>query len=204
MWAKIAGGLGVFLWCAGVLGAEAPNPALSTPRLGAISFIKAMESNNIDNFRNVTIGQEADYKLFEPLVNMVGAAKQLEKAAREKFGKAGTAVVRMSPAVGLEVQAQESDVQINGDTAVVFHKGQEESDPLTLRKTAVGWKVDLTAIRDREKMVAAADGMRKMEKVLRESADQIRAGQFRTPEEAQAAIAHRMQEAAAEKPSNRK
>jgi hypothetical protein len=204
MWAKVAAGLGVFLWCAVGLAAEAPNPALSSPKLGAISFVKAMESNNIDNFRNVTIGQEADYKLFEPLVNMVGAAKQLEKAARDKFGKAGTAVVRMSPAVGMEVQIQESDVRINGDTAIVFHKGQEDSDPLTLRKTAAGWKVDLTAIRDREKMAAAADGMRKMEKVLRESADQIRRGQFQSPDEAQAAIARRMQEAASEKPAGGK
>jgi hypothetical protein len=186
------------------LGAESVNPQLSTPRFGAISFVKAMELNNLDAFRNVTIGQEEDYKLFEPLLNMVGAAKQLEKAAREKFGKAGGPVVRLSPAVGLEVQIQESDIRINGDTAIVFHKGQDESDALTLRKTAIGWKVDLTAIHNREKMAAAADGMRRMQQVLADSAEQIRAGQFRTADEAESTIVKRMQEAASEKPAARK
>jgi hypothetical protein len=199
MWRKSAVGLFMFCGCVVGLAAEAPDPALSTPRFGAISFVKAMESNNLDTFRSVTIGQDADYKLFEPLVNMVGAAKQLEKAARDRFGKAGRAVVRVSPAVGLEVQVQESEVRINGDTAIVFQKGQEQSDPLTLRKTAAGWKVDLTAIRNREKMADAADGMRKMQKVLTEAAEQIRAGQFQTAEEAEAAIERRMQQAASEK-----
>lgn len=201
---RAAVGFGILLSLTNVLAAEAPNPALATPRLGAINFVRAMEQDSLDAFRNVTIGQEEDYKLFEPLLNMVGAAKQMEQAAREKFGKAGTAVVRMSPAVGMEVQVQESDVRVNGDTAIVFQKGQEESDPLTLRKTAVGWKVDLTAIHNREKMAAAADSMRRMEKVLRESAEQIRAGQFRTAEEAQGAIVRRMQQAASEKPAARK
>jgi len=199
MWRKSAVGFSAFLVCVVGLAGEAPDPALSTPRFGAISFVKAMESNNLDTFRSVTIGQDADYKLFEPLVNMVGAAKQLEKAARDRFGKAGRAVVRVSPAVGLEVQMQESEVRISGDTAIVFQKGQEQSDPLTLRKTAAGWKVDLTAIHNREKMADAADGMRKMQKVLTEAAEQIRAGQFQTAEEAEAAIERRMQQAASEK-----
>lgn len=159
-----------------------------------------MELNDLQAFKAVTIGGEEDYKLFEPLVNMVGAAKQLEKAAREKFGKAGRVVVRQSPAVGLEVQVQESDVRVNGDTATVFHKGQED-DPLTVRKTAAGWKVDLTAIPNRQSMVAAAGVMRKMQQVLAESADDIRAGKFKTPEEAEKIIVERMQQATADKPN---
>jgi hypothetical protein len=177
------------------LAAEAPKPELSSPRAGAISFVRTMELNDLDAFKNVTIGQDEDYKLFEPLVNMVGAAKQLEKAARDRFGKAGTAVVRLSPAVGLEVQVQESEIKINGETAIVFQKGREEQDPLTLRKTAAGWKVDLTAIKNRQKMTAAAQGMRKMQQVMTQSAEQIRSGQFRTAEEAEQAILRRMQEA---------
>lgn len=170
----------------------------STPRLGAMAFVKAMEINDMEAFRAVTIGGEEEYKLFQPLVEMVGAAKKLEKAARDKFGKAGRIVVRNSPAVGLEVQIQESDVKVNGDTAIVSHKGQEDADPLTLKKTSAGWKVDLTAIKNRQSMSAAAPSMRKMQQVLTESATDIRAGKFKTPEEAEQAVLERMQKAATE------
>jgi hypothetical protein len=150
----------------------------------------------MDAFRAVTIGADEDYKLFEPLVGMVGAAKQLEKAAREKFGKSGRLIARESPAVELEIHIQESDVTVNGDTAVLRHKGQEDSDPLPLKQTPEGWKVDLTAIENRQKMSAAAGGMRKMQEALAESATDIRAGKFKTAQEAEQALVTRMREAA--------
>jgi hypothetical protein len=175
--------------------ADAPKPELSTPRLGALCFVRAMELNDLQVFKSVTIGGDDDYKLFEPLLNMVGAAKQLEKAARDKFGKAGVAVVRQSPAVGLEVQVQESDVRVNGDNAVLFHKGQED-DPITLRKGPVGWKVDLTAINNRQRMAAAAPGMRAMQKAFGELAQEIREGKYKSPQEAEKAVIQRMQQAA--------
>lgn len=179
--------------------ADTPNPELSTPKLAALSFVRAMELNDMTAFQSVTIGGPDEHKLFEPLLKMVGAAKQLEKAAREKFGKAGRAVVRNSPAAGLEVQVQESDVSTRGDTAVVRRKGDEDPDPLTLRKTPAGWKVDLTAIRDRKAMEAAAPGMRKMEHVFTTAAADIRAGKFKTADEAEKVILRRMQDAAGEK-----
>lgn len=177
------------------IAAEAPKPELSTPRLGALCFVRAMELNDIQVFKSVTTGGDDDYKLFEPLLNMVGAAKQLEKAARDKFGKAGAVVVRQSPAVGLEVQVQESDVRINGDTAVLFHKGQED-DPITLRKGPAGWKVDLTAIQNRQKMAAAAPGMRAMQEAFARSAEDIRAGRLKTPQEAEQVVIQRVRQAA--------
>jgi hypothetical protein len=171
-------------------------PELSTPKLAALSFVRAMELNNMPAFEAVTIGGPDEYKLFEPLVKMVVAAKDLEKAAREKWGKAGRAVVRSSPAAGMEVQVQESDVSVDGDTAVLKRKGDEDPDPMKLRKTAVGWKVDLTAIKNRKSMTDAAPGMLKMEKVFVDSAADIRAGKFRTADEAETLILKRMQEAA--------
>ncbi|HXE55018.1 MAG TPA: hypothetical protein VN541_18495 [Tepidisphaeraceae bacterium] len=155
-----------------------------------------MELDDMEAFRAVTIGGDEEYKLFQPLVDMVGAAKDLEKAAREKFGKAGRVVVRNSPAVGLEVQIQESQIKVNGDTAVLTQPGQQD-DPLTIRKTSAGWKVDLTAIKNRKKMSAAAGGMKRMQQALADSAADIRAGKFKSPEEAEQAVLDRMQKAAA-------
>jgi hypothetical protein len=174
-------------------------PELSTPKFAALSFVRAMELNNMPAFQDVTIGGPNEYKLFEPLVNMVGAAKDLEKAAREKFGKAGRAVVRNSPAAGLEVQVQESDVSIDGDTAVVRRKDDEDPDPLTLHKTPAGWKVDLTAIHNPKAMADTAPGMRKMEQVFIASAADIRAGKFQSADEAAKIILKRMQTASASK-----
>ena len=175
-------------------------PDLSTPKAGALAFVRAMEANNIEAFRAVTVGSEEDQKLFEPLLGMVGAAKQLERAAREKFGKEGRFVVRNSPAVELEVHVQESDVTINGQTAILRHKGEENADPLTLKKTEAGWKVDLTVIQNRQQMSAAAGGLALMKQVLDQSAADIRAGKFRTAQEAEQAVISRMQQAAAAAP----
>ena len=171
-------------------------PDLATPKSAALAFVRAMEANSMEAFQGVTIGSAEDYKLFEPLLGMVGAAKQLEKAAREKFGKEGRVVVRNSPAVELEVHVQESDVKVSGDVAVLRHKGEEDADPLTLKKTPAGWKVDLTAIPNRQQMSAAAGGMQQMKQVLEQSAAEIRAGKFKSPQEAEQALVARMQEAA--------
>src|SRR5690348_15441018 len=107
-------------------------PELMTPKLGALTFVRTLELNNMPAFQSVTIGGAEEYKLFEPLMKMIAGAKDLEKAAREKWGKAGRTVVRNSPAVGMEVQIQESDVTVDGDTAIVRRKGDEDPDPLTL------------------------------------------------------------------------
>jgi hypothetical protein len=180
-------------------GALADAPELSTPKLGALAFVRAMEQNNPEAFANVTLGAEQDRKLFEPLLRMVGAAKDLEKAARQKFGKSGRVVVRDSPAVGLEVQVQESTVTISGDSAVVRHASDDGSEPLTLRKTSDGWKVDLTAIQHRQEMLGAAPSMQRLEKSLSDTAAEIRSGRFKSAEEAEQTLLQRMQQASQNK-----
>ena len=180
-----------------VTSAAADDAQLGTPKLAAFAFVRAMEQNDMARFRAVTIGGDDDYKLFEPLLGMVGAAKQLEKAARDRFGKAGRVVVRNSPAVELEVHVQESDVKVTGDTAVLRHQGQEDADPLTLRHTSAGWKVDLTAIPNRAQMAASAASMLRMQQALSGSAAEIRAGKFKSPEDAEQALLKRMHDAAA-------
>lgn len=174
----------------------ADDPQLASPKMAAFAFVRAMEQNDMAQFRAVTIGSEDDYKLFEPLLGMVGSAKQLEHAAREKFGKAGRVIVRDSPAVELEVHVQESDVKVTNDTATLRHHGQEDADPLHLRHTSAGWKVDLTAIANRDQMASSADSMARMGKALSESAADIRAGKFSTAEEAEKVVLKRMKAAA--------
>lgn len=169
---------------------------LATPKLAALTFVRAMEANDMTAFRGVTLGADDDYKLFEPLLGMVGAAKQLEKAAREKFGKAASVVVRESPAVELEVHVQESDVKVTSDTAVLTHKGEEGADPLTLRHTADGWKVDLTAIANRQQMADTAAAMGRMRQALADTASGIRDGHFKTADEAEQAVVKRIRDAA--------
>src|SRR6185312_10896274 len=97
------------------------------------------------------------------------------------------------------VQVQESDVSVEGDTAVVRRKDDDDPDPLTLHKTPAGWKVDLTAIRNPKAMADTAAGMRKMEQVFITSAADIRAGKFHSADEAAKVILKRMQDASASK-----
>ena len=176
----------------------AASATVATPKVAALAFVRAMETADMTAFRAATIGEEDDYKLFEPLVGMVGAAKQLEKAAREKFGKSGSVVVRDSPAVELEVHIQESDVKVTGDTAVMTHQGEEGADPLTLRHTSEGWKVDLTAIPNRKQMANSAAAMGRMRQAFVQSAADIRAGRFKTAEDAEQAVLKRIKDAAVE------
>ena len=174
----------------------ADDPQLASPKLAAFAFVRAMEQNDMAQFRAVTIGSEDDYKLFEPLLSMVGSAKLMERAARERFGKAGRVIVRDSPAAELEVHIQESDVKVTNDTAILRHQGQEDADPLHLRHTSTGWKVDLTAIANRAQMAASAESMARMSKALSNSAADIRAGKFPTAEEAEKVVLKRMKDAA--------
>ena len=174
----------------------AESPELATPKLGVLAFVRAMEQDSPEAFAAVTLGAEPDRKLFVPLIHMVGAAKDLEKAARQKFGKAGRVVVRDSPAAGLEVQVQESTVTITGDSAIVRHAQDDGAEPLTLRKTSDGWKVDLTAIQRRQEMASAAPSVERLEKALSDTAGDIRAGKFQSAEEAERALLQRMQKAA--------
>ena len=183
---------------------RAANAPVATPKVAALAFVRAMETGDMTAFRAVTIGQEDDYKLFEPLVAMVGSAKQLEKAAREKFGKAASVIVRESPAVELEVHVQESDVKVTGDTAVMTHQGEEGADPLTLRHTSDGWKVDLTAIANRKQMASSAPAMDRMRQGFVQSAADIRSGRFKTAEDAGQAVLKRIKDAAAEPPASAK
>ena len=171
-------------------------PELSTPKMAAITFVRAMEADDLDAFRKVTLGNDEDYQLFEPLLRMTGAAKKLEKAARTRFGKEGTKIVRESPAVGLEVHVQESDVKVTGDRATLKHKADADADALTLKMTPAGWKVDLTAIKNRQQMSAAAGGMLKMQQALEQAASDILGGKFKTADEAANALVARMTEAA--------
>jgi len=171
-------------------------PELATPKIAAITFVRAMEADDSEAFRKVTLGNEEDYQLFEPLLRMTGAAKKLEKAARTRFGKEGTKIVRESPAVGLEVHVQESDVKVNGDRATLKHKADADADALPLKMTPSGWKVDLTAIANRHQMAAAAGGMLKMQQALEQAATDILEGKFKTADDAAKAVVSRMTEAA--------
>ena len=171
-------------------------PELSTPKIAAITFVRAMEADDMEAFRKVTLGNEEDYQLFEPLLRMTGAARKLEKAARSRFGKEGSKVVRESPAVGLEVHVQESDVKVNGERATLKHKADADADALPLKLTATGWKVDLTAIANRQQMSASAGGMRKMQEALEQAATDILEGKFKTADDAAKVVVNRMNDAA--------
>ena len=197
----------MLLACSTAVAAEAPvndapasdahvNKDLATPKAAALMFVRAMEKDDMTAFRAVTVGTDEEYRLFEPLVGMVGAAKQLEKAAREKFGKQGSGIVRQSPALGIEVHVQESDVRVNGQTATLRHRGDEPSEALTLRQTSEGWKVDLTAIKNRQKMTDAAAAMQKMREALLLCAADIRGGKYSAADQAERAVAGRIAAAA--------
>ena len=190
--------VGIVLAVAAVARAEGPVANVpASPKAAAIVFVRAMEADDLAAFRAATVGTEEDYHLFEPLLHMVGSARDLEKAAREKFGKDGSGIVRQSPALGMEIHVQESDVKVTGDRATLHHKADAEADALTLRKISGQWKVDLTAIKNRQSMTAAAGTMRRMQQALSQSAADIRAGKFTSAQDAERAVATRIQRASA-------
>jgi len=157
-------------------------PDLSTPRKAAIAFAKGVESGDMTAVKATAIGTDSDYKLVESIMGLIGANKELRAAAIEKFGEDGKQI-STEDLSNISKQMEQGDEKIDGDTATVGKP--DEKDPMKLKKIEGNWKVDLASIPEKEQMTKA---MPKMRKVMTGAAADIKAGKYKTIEDAKTAV----------------
>jgi len=90
-------------------------------------------------------------------------------------------------------EAEASDVRLVGDTATMVNpKKPNDKNPMKLVKKGGKWYVDLASMPVDAQTKAMSASAPRIKKAVDETAAEIRAGKYKTPQEAQAALAMRM------------
>ena len=181
------GGIGLFI--ASNLIAADFHPDLSTPKSAGASFVRALESGDVNAVKAVTLGSETDYRLMEVLAAADHAGKELERAAIEKFGDAGKEVASLGAGGNSEKDLADSRVKEDGDSAVLARKDDPDAKhALKLKRVDGAWKIDLAALPNKKDLIRAVPAMRATAGILVQAARDIRAGKYKSADEAKQVI----------------
>lgn len=162
---------------------------LSTPKKAAVEFARDLESGDLTAAKAASIANADDAKLIKIISNLVRSARELRSVTIEKFGDAGKDVLPNGDELADYSKRVESATEkVTGDTATI---GQpDERDPMKLKKVEDGtWRVDLSAIPEKEEITKM---MPKVQKVLASGAADIKAGKYKTADEAKDALSQQM------------
>jgi hypothetical protein len=164
------------------------------PKWRAVSFAKAIRDNDMARIRAASTGSDEQYKTVEAMSQVFAALRNYESAAVAKFGEAGKSKEMSMPDVVAEAQA--SNVMTVGDTATMVNpKKPGDKHPMKLVKKNGKWFVDLASMPVDAQTRAMSASAPRIKKAVDETAAEIRAGKYKTPQEAQAALGARMQAA---------
>lgn len=176
---------------------------LSSPKATVTTLAKAMQEGDANAAKAAIYGDEQQMKAIDAMMRMLSSMQKMEKSARAKFGEE---VVEETAGGLAEVvaQADKSEVEIDGDTAVVTvpqpvpEEGADaevagEAQRLQLKKVGDDWKIDAAALMQGEiptdeqlkavnHLVTAADSI----------ATEIEEGKFESYDDARAAFQQRM------------
>lgn len=169
--------------------ARAAAPDLSTPKKAAVEFARDLETGDMAAARAASVGSAEQLKLAEVISDLIRSARDLRTAAVEKFGDAGKDILPNGEELAEFSKRVDSGTEkITGNTATV---GQpDERDPMKLKKIEDGtWRVDLSAIPEKDEITKV---MPRVQKVLASAAADIKAGKFKTADEARDAASQQM------------
>jgi hypothetical protein len=190
-WQAVIGVVLVSALLAGVLAKVIAGGWLQGPKSRAVSFARAIQENDMAAARRASTGNDEQYKTVEAMSQVFSAMRNYEAAAVAKFGEAGRSKEMSMPDVVAEAEA--SDVMTVGDTAtMVNRKKPNDKNPMKLVKKSGKWYVDLASMPVDGQTRAMSASAPRIKKAVDETAAEIRAGKYKTPQEAQAALATRM------------
>ena len=168
---------------------------LSSPKSTAKSFYEAMGNADSSAMRDcLLVDGDRQQKLADAFLEVILSGKKLSDAAHEKFGASGDKLAAGSitheDATQID-QARETD---SGDDATLVISNARR--PLKFQKTSGGWKLVLLdyagakpeTLDDQIKVLAS------LASAMNDTADDISAGRFPTPADAEAAIQQRFSE----------
>jgi hypothetical protein len=177
-------------------GAKPAVAADASPKQVALAWASALTSGDTATARNLTTGTESQMKTIEGMAGMMSASKKMEDAMKEKFGADALKAAGSSGPSGMDADEMKKKVEateekIEGDTATLTSK--DENDPLVLKKVDGRWKIDLSSAAMAQ-MEQAGDMFGAMTKAADETTADIKAGKFKTPQEARTAMGMKMME----------
>ena len=136
------------------------------------------------------------------MTRLTTVGRDMYSAIKDKFGEkemaAGGVDKSSFPAGFPELPADQIDVRVNGDHASLLVRSSADAPPLGMKKTATGWKLDgdalLPAMTDKQLTEQGAVLGAATDEIQQTAAD-VRAGHFRSPDEAVLVMNHRVQNA---------
>jgi hypothetical protein len=190
-WQVVIGVVLVTALLAGVLAGLLRGGWNQGPKSRAVSFARAIQNNDMAAVRLASKGSDEQYKTVEAMSQVFAALRNYESAALAKFGEAGRSKEMSMPDVVAEAEA--SNVMMVGDTATMVNpKKPGDKNPMKLVKRDGKWYVDLASMPVDAQTRAMSASAPRIKKAVDETAAEIRAGKYKTPQEAQAALATRM------------
>jgi len=174
--------------------ADAPPAAdFSTPRAAAKSFYNAIEAGDVATIRMSMLAEDdAQRKLVDAFTDVIAASGKLATAARDRFGAAGDALGMSAIPKEQAARIDKGDEKIDGNDATLTLS--DRPVPMTFRKSGGGWKRVVTdfAGATPANISSQIDLLNQLAQNLNDTASEIAAGKYQSPEQAQTAFQDRM------------
>ena len=173
--------------------ALAAEPDLSTPKSAAKSLFNAITTGDRDAVAaSLYAADDEQAKLVSAMAEMIVAGKKLGDAARDRFGEAGDPIGRgmLDPADLTKID--QAQVEESGDSAVLQLPDQPR--PMSFRRQDGKWKLVVTDFAGAQprNIDQQTRLVQMMTEAIGTSADELSAGQYKTADEALAAIQQRL------------
>jgi hypothetical protein len=171
----------------------AADGALNSPKEAAQALYQAMQNADSEAVQKIFyMPTEADRQLGTALADLLVAGKKLAEAAKAQYGADGEAIG--AGPVGMEqlTRLQQADEKINGDEATLTVPGQAK--PVQFHHSDAGWQLELAdfsggTVDSQPHQIVL---LQNVARALSDSAADINAGKYPTPQQAQSAIQTRL------------
>ena len=166
---------------------------LNSPKEAAKALYQAMQDADSEAILKIFYTPtEADRQLGAALADLLVAGKKLADAAKAQYGADGEAIG--AGPVGMEqlTRLQQAEEKINGDSATLTVAGQ--SKPVRFHHSDAGWQLELAdfaggAVDSQPHQIVL---LQNVARALSDSAADINAGKYPTPQQSQSAIQTRL------------
>jgi hypothetical protein len=180
--------------------APAPRADLAKPQPALMAFLNSIARCDVAAAKAESLGTEQDKHWIDAMAALVGGLRDYDQALLSRFGRQAIPIdVDLKQAVTElvnepMVRFQDGLVKESGDRAEVDaalgHIRLAAQPPMYLRRDKVGWKVDLTLMRrDTLHTPESIEQYLMAGIALKIAARDVRAGHYKTLDEAQQAMA---------------
>jgi hypothetical protein len=177
---------------------EIPYPDLSTPRAAAVTFVRAMENDDVKTAQDAAVAGGMEVDFVDATAHYTYAVKQLLKRTRAKFGEEAKDVF---PATDVDVSILliSGEVTVDGDERATVTP-QDGRTSIPVQRTEEGtWKVDVGVLIKGADVTQAIPALLIGAAAARDISAQLDAGKFAKAPEVKVALQARVNELGAER-----